>query len=113
MDIEGKINGLFSKDEISINVKKVGQFDAKLVVSYRDTAEVIYLGIHEIYYFLLNGLVFKTKDLFNGIAIKENIDDTYFKKFQYRLAGRLMTILHQDPVLKARKEIEKHGGWQS
>lgn len=113
MDIEDKINKLFKEQEINIFVKKVDKFDARVVVSYNDLAQMVYIGVHEVCNFTLNGFIFKTEEVLNDIIAKENIKEEYIDQFKFRLAGRLMTLLCQDPILKARKDLEKYGGWIS
>lgn len=113
MDIEDTINNLFKNEEISVFVKKVDKFDARVVVSYKDTVQLIYLGVHEVCNFTLNGFLFKTEEVLDDIVTKEGITEEYIEQFKFRLAGRLMTLLCQDPILKARKDLEKYGGWMT
>jgi hypothetical protein len=113
MDIEGIINHLFKTQEVDIFVKKVDKFDARVIVSYKDTVQLVYIGIHEVCSFTLNGFVFKAQEVLSDIIEKENISEEYAEQFKFRLAGRFMTLLCQDPILKARKDLEKYGGWIS
>ena len=113
MDIEGAINNLFKNEEISVFVKKVDKFDARVIISYKDTVQLIYLGVHEIFNFTLNGFLFKTQEVLDDIVAKEGITEEYTEQFKFRLTGRIMTLLCQDPILKARKDLEKYGGWVS
>lgn len=113
MDIEDTINNLFKDEEISVFIKKVDKFDARVIISYKDTVQLIYLGIHEVFNFTLNGFLFKTQEVLNDIVAKEGITEEYAEQFKFRLAGRVMTLLCQDPILKARKDLEKYGGWIS
>lgn len=111
MEIEDKINKLFCEDELSIYVKKVDKFDARVIISYRDITQLIYIGIHEVMNFSLNGMCFKTKEVVDIIIEKEGIPEGKEEEFGRRLAGRLMTLLSNDPILKARKDLERFGGW--
>jgi hypothetical protein len=57
--------------------------------------------------FLLNRIAFKGKDIFDAIATNEGIPEGDREEFDYRLAGRLMTILSNDHILRARRQMDE------